>query len=176
MNNTTKIQKTVKYILFASICIGALRLSSHYLSDVISVNHTASLPGSIFLLQQLPNRIQRGSIVEFCPNEKITRIASILNLIVKNNKCPSGFEPFLKIVAAVPGDFVEANGSDEIRVNNVVFLGSKPQNPLLPVFIYKGIVSTNEYLLLTPHPRSFDSRYYGFIKREDLIKNAVCLF
>jgi len=46
----------------------------------------------------------------------------------------------------------------------------------LPQFNYSGTVPDDSYFLVGSHPRSFDSKYFGFIHSDDIIHKAVPLW
>lgn len=47
---------------------------------------------------------------------------------------------------------------------------------LLPQFNYNGTVPDDSYFLVGSHPRSFDSKYFGFIHSGDILHKAVPLW
>jgi len=47
---------------------------------------------------------------------------------------------------------------------------------LLPQFNYSGTVPDDSYFLIGSHPRSFDSKYFGFIHSDDILHKAVPLW
>jgi type IV secretory pathway protease TraF len=43
----------------------------------------------------------------------------------------------------------------------------------LPVFDFTGVVPDNSYFMVGTNPRSFDSRYFGFIHADEILYKAL---
>jgi len=87
--------------------------------------------------------------------------------------------PFLKTVAGVPGDRVEKkgrcfyiNGKDAGCAVKFDLQGRKV--PYLANL--SGIIPEKHYFVLGKHPRSFDSRYWGYVKHDQIAGIAYCIF
>ena len=87
----------------------------------------------------------------------------------------------LKYLRGIPGDHVEVSTNDQILVNdNVVAYGlvlaqeklGKPPE----AFHGKGVLKPDEFWFMGTSPRSFDSRYWGTVKREDVMGRAYPIF
>ena len=74
--------------------------------------------------------------------------------------CPSGLRPLLKMVAALPGDYVDTSALCIRAVD-------KFDRPLASV-LRDGRIPSGMALVLTPHSGSFDGRYFGLIPLESL--------
>ena len=93
---------------------------------------------------------------------------------------PAGTQ-ILKYLRGMPGDQVEVARNDQIRVNNQVVayglalaeekLGKRPES-----FHGKGVLQQDEFWFMGTSPRSFDSRYWGSVKREDILGRAYPIF
>ena len=48
----------------------------------------------------------------------------------------------------------------------------------VPIYLtsFRGEIPPHQYYVSLPHPRSFDSRYYGMVNEHDVIGLAVPLF
>jgi type IV secretory pathway protease TraF len=78
----------------------------------------------------------------------------------------------------MPGDAVILEGN-HILINNTIVATVQAQDsqglPLRPAALVNPI-PTGHYFVTLPHPRSFDSRYIGLIRREDVIGVARPIF
>lgn len=86
--------------------------------------------------------------------------------------------PLLKQIKGVPGDKICRSGA-EVSVNNVVIaraMDTDSSGRKLPLWTGCHVLQSDEYFLLTSHPRSLDGRYFGVTKMEDLDGVAVPLF
>ena len=144
----------------------------------ITINLSPSLPGHVYLRTDRP--VTRGAIVNWCPEDP--RMAEILRTITpyhtnQSARGPSGEMPLLKIVRAMPGDQVEADGLSKLKVNGQEVISTTP-NPFtpLPRWTYKGIMPEGEILLYGLHPDSFDSRYVGMFALKDVESVMIELF
>ena len=158
-------------IVFCATC-GFLAL----FKSLFIINGTNSLPGYLYLKKKV-DTIHQNDQVAACPADPFIKIGLILDTLFVSRVIPSpcnfDTQPVLKIVAAVPGDHVFADGIHDIKINGVAFRGSAPhKDSYMPKFQFKGYVKENQYLLLTPFYDSFDGRYWGFTPREN-IKNKI---
>jgi conjugative transfer signal peptidase TraF len=143
----------------------------------IRINHTSSLPMGIWRIAPLEGQPERSQIVSFCPPDTdILRRARARGYLA-SGQCPGGYQPMLKPVAAIPRDtvIVTAHG---ITVNGALVEGSNrlaldsdgSRLPALPEGAYR--VGAEQVWLLSSHPRSFDSRYFGPVSMEAIIGKA----
>lgn len=83
---------------------------------------------------------------------------------------------FAKVVAGIPGDAI----TQKISPNGIVstFINGQcvaraykvdGMNNVLPQFIFNGEIPKDCYFVLTQHPYSFDSRYFGFVGKSEII-------
>ena len=149
----------------------------HDLKGRIMINHTESLPGLLYSITPIKDNteLNRNDIVRICPDKNITKAALILHVTLKSKTCPFGTEPLIKKIMAMPGDIVKATGDQEIEINNEKIPGTKPREKI-PPFIFEGTVPANHYLVLTNHPKGFDSRYFGFIEKSYFTDKAYKIF
>ena len=121
---------------------------------------------SVYLIDLKDKELHRGAIYAFS---------------AKN------MEPFyddgtmmLKVLSGMPGDTVEVNKNQEIVVNgDVKQVGLQLANKLnVPVshFFGKGVLPEKHYWFLGESVSSFDSRYWGSVKDEQIIGRAYPLF
>ena len=122
------------------------------------------LPWSVFVIKKAaPVEIQQGDLLQF-----------------RVNGIGHGFDGllFVKMVGAIPGDRVEIR-NDELFVN-----GSRRDKLWLIKTLKKQpgdfdrafIVPPGEYLMLGTTPESFDGRYWGTVKKEQILGSAYPIF
>jgi len=121
------------------------------------INPTPSLPRGIYRLA--PGEPQRGDLVSFCLQGEFVDLARERGYL-QAGSCKSGLRPLLKRLAAMPGDFIEA---DSLAIRTVDSLG-RP----MPSVLKSGIVPSGMALVLADHEGSFDSRYFGLVPLESL--------
>lgn len=86
-----------------------------------------------------------------------------------------------KYLAAGPGDTVEVTPDFRILVNEKQFTRGLPHlkdadDETLKNFIGKRVLKADEYWVLGDLPMSFDSRYWGAIRVDQLVGRAYVLF
>lgn len=138
----------------------------------VRFNFSESMPRGIYILDPT-NEIKKGSIISFCP-KGIERLYHSTN--IESNDCDDHIVPFLKQVVAIPNDFI--NLTDEgIFVNNTLLLNTQrikydQRGNLIPAITFKEHyqLTPDEYLVIGLDHLSWDSRYYGTIKKSQIIE------
>jgi len=120
---------------------------------------------SVFLVDLTDKKIERGEVFTF----KSREIAPIFS---KNQKV-------VKILAGLPGDFIEVT-PEETKINgNVVATGMKLTDVLkvnADDFAREMVIPDNKYFFVGVADNSFDSRYWGFVNEEQIIGRSYPLF
>jgi conjugative transfer signal peptidase TraF len=137
----------------------------------IRFNFTRSLPRGIY--REVDQRIDRGRIVLVCLPGRVAEEA-LERGYLRRGSCPSGVEPVGKIVVAVPGDLV---GIDDqgVQVNGELLAETEPQRtdsrgrPMPRLSLGPAPVAPGQVIIVAPHPRSFDSRYFGPISTLQIV-------
>lgn len=122
------------------------------------------LPWSVFVVKKtVPVEIHLGDLLQF-------RVDDIGH----------GFDGllFVKMVGAIPGDHVEIR-NDEMFINGrsrgklwlIKTLKKRPGD-----FDRTFVVPPGEYLMLGTTPESLDGRYWGTIKKEQILGSAFPIF
>lgn len=93
---------------------------------------------------------------------------------------PAGTQ-ILKYLRGMPGDHVEVATNDQILVNDQVVayglaLAQEKLGKPSASFHGKGELTQDEFWFMGTSPRSFDSRYWGAVKREDVLGRAYPIF
>lgn len=84
-------------------------------------------------------------------------------------------DSFIKYIACMEGDFL-AIENGEVKCNGK-YLGSQikqdSKGNILPQFEFYGVIPKNKYFMWTPFVKSYDSRYWGFIDKSDILGKAI---
>ena len=138
----------------------------------LKLNTTPSLPMGIWQIS--PGAPTRGSIVLVCPPDTPMMRGAHAAGYVGNGSCRGGLAPLLKPVAAVAGDEVSVTPRG-VAVNGRLLPRSAPMKVdgagrLLPTLDRQpGVVPPGEIWLLSSYnPASFDSRYFGPIRSDQI--------
>ena len=124
------------------------------------INETESLPNWAFITDRQVRRHHRGQLVAFVAPD--------------NRFYPHGSQ-FVKIVAGVPGDRVEARGRDFYINGKFVGTAKTHSRDGAPVEMGPtGTIPAGRYFVVTSHKDSLDSRYQviGWIGQERIIGTA----
>jgi len=122
------------------------------------------LPWSVFVVKQSSSpEIQRGDLLQF-----------------RGQGVGHGFDGllFVKMVGAIPGDHVVVR-SNELFINGQLhgqlsLIKTLKKQP--GYFDRSFIVLPGEYLMLGTTPESFDGRYWGTVKKEQILGSAYPIF
>lgn len=149
---------------------------------IIAMNYTIviteSLPLGIYKLYSIKDTIKIGDIVQFKPDEDTAKF------IKNRGYLPEIADTLVKEVAA------DYSNRDKIKLVydtnlklNLLYVGEKNYGPIF-LKDSKGrditFVSledlkpknSDEFLLLSSHYKSYDSRYFGLINRKQILKKA----
>lgn len=146
-------------------------------SGLFVYNVTPSLPLGYYILHDKEN-LKKGDMVKICPdsNNRAIQEAVKREYIDRiNGDCWA--LPLLKVIYAKEGDFVSCL-DDYVLINNVdryKLVKFDSLNRLLPVCQIDRRLEAGEYFVMTPALNSFDSRYFGVVK-EDEIKARITPF
>jgi conjugative transfer signal peptidase TraF len=132
---------------------------------------TCSLPHGLY--RALDERIDRGRLVLVCLPGPVAAQALECGYL-QPGSCPSGVEPVEKISVTVPADLV---GIDDrgVQVHGELLAGTEPQladsggRPLPRLSVDPAPLAPGQVIVTAPHPRSFDSRYFGSISTSQIV-------
>lgn len=142
-------------------------------------NGTASLPVGIYRVRALAGSPERGDVVGFCLEGAVARLALARGYVHRQGlepyvyavRCAAGVGVVGKPVAGVPGDTVEVR-REGVWINGVRLVGSGVRERdragrALPHPRWgRRVLGPGEFWLQsTWSARSFDSRYYGPVRR-----------
>ncbi|MBR1602273.1 MAG: S26 family signal peptidase [Synergistaceae bacterium] len=162
----------------AAVCIliiGALT-AVLLLSGLFTFNVSSSVALGLWL--RLSNKnIKIGDIVEINFEDFIDDNSWVPAAYYKTNEV-GRTAPYLKRVAALPGDLIELGEFNLLKINNKIILNSmalsqdRAGNNLRNYLNYgdKLKLKANEVWLTSDSPRGFDSRYLGPAKLDKCVK------
>ncbi len=151
--------RIVPVVLILFFAAGAL-LQRHFV-----INTTKSFPKGIY--RKEARDFRKGDLVLVCPPDRpVFRDALEMGLLAPG-LCPGGFGYLIKQVVATEGDFVEIVSSG-VTVNGKRQKNSRRQSLGLEhvEMPFRGKLQEKEVVLMSPHPLSFDSRYFGIVSSE----------
>ena len=143
----------------------------------LRINLSPSLPLGLYRLTAAP--IAHGSLVAACLPQGLASLAR-RDRLLRSGTCPGGASPVLKLVGALGGDLVTVT-ADRIRVNGAHLQPSAPRfdrrgRPIQPLPRGAYRLQELELWLYAPHPRSWDSRYFGPVSRDSVLASVRPLF
>jgi len=149
-----------------TVFLAALLLAGAWIPERITVTITPSLKNRIYLLDRAPsfNQMENGAFVLFELNSKYLEGA-------KTNKV-------LKQVACSEGDTLSVR--EKYYYCNETYLGQAKDYSLkgetLQNFKFEGQIPKDSLFVFSNHIDSFDSRYFGFVRKENVIAIAHPIF
>lgn len=138
------------------------------------LNVTGSLPRGVYRLADGP--LHRGDVVGFCLEGAFAELARERGYVASGS-CPSGLRPLMKRLAGLPGDQVRLTDEGIVcgpedkacRWQGVPLTRDGKGRPLARASLH-GTVPAGSALVLADHPGSFDSRYFGFVPLDSLVR------
>ena len=141
-------------------------LSGAYLSGFrISFNVSGSLPHRVFLTV-------RGGEISCGP-----RSIGLFRLNVRNPYWDYG-TVFAKRFVGCPGDTLRTQGTEFYLNDERVAVASRhdSEGVAVPSFRHDGIIPAGSYFVLGDGERSYDSRYWGFVRKSWIVGRGFPLF
>lgn len=172
--------KLQKKVVVATVIFLTLVMTL-FMSRILIFNLTDSLPLGLWKRTSLS--LERGGVVGFCPTLS-DQLKSDYRLQASKNGlmriCDENVQMMMKPIVAVPGDKVEIK-DNKIFVNEkfVVERLEKDGYGKSIKSVKPGIynVTEGEYWMISTYNKgSFDSRYFGAVKAENLKYSLVPLF
>jgi type IV secretory pathway protease TraF len=158
-------EKSIALVFLAALLAGL------WLPPRIIVSTSASLNNRIFFQTNAGGKIKTGDYLVFRhKTEKQTFVKRGLNK--KNDR-------LIKKVGCSPGEMLARDEDNqffcgETHLGKALTKDSKGRN--LPQFSFIGPVPDNDYFMVGSNPRSFDSKYFGFIHADEILYKALPLW
>lgn len=153
-------EKRVAIIFLASLFIGTA------IAGRIAVVTSESIDHRVFFLSKQAGHISKGDYLVF--NKEGAHAFMQKSLKVHDR--------LLKKVGCVPGDEITVDEKLNYSCNNNPIgqaLTADSKGRALNPIIFNGVVPKGNYFMVGTHPRSFDSKYYGFINEHDFLYKAL---
>lgn len=122
------------------------------------INTTKSFPPGIYMKTHGP--VHRGDLVLVCPEDNEVNRYGRDHGFISYGVCPGRYGYLIKRIVGSEGDLVEFSG-EVVRVNGIPLKNSARQ-PSIPSRMDGSVKLYEEVLVMSEHPLSFDSRYFGF--------------
>lgn len=150
------------------VLIAVVMLLANYVG--LTINITPSIKKGFYVRSS--GEIGRGDIVSVCLREPYKRIALERGYLGKGKKC-FGSDPLVKEVLAVPGDtvilaaeYVEVNAHRHILPTHSTDSAGRK---LIAYPRGKYLRTSGYWLVGSNSEKSWDSRYFGPVKKEQII-------
>jgi conjugal transfer pilin signal peptidase TrbI len=135
-----------------------------WLPGRLNVVVSGSLKHRIFFLCQPTAKIETGDYLVF----KFDDFSSMQKSLTKHNL-------LTKEVGCAPGDILTVDEDRRFMCNGEPLgqaLKTDSRGDILPLFSFNGVIPPDNYFTIGSNPRSFDSKYIGFIKKDEIVYRA----
>ena len=156
-------ERTVALVVLASCLLGS------WLPGQLTVATSASLDHRVFLLRPVPAQIETGDYLVFRHRD----LAQVRQGLGANR------ERMIKRVGCRPGEWLQVDAELRFSCNGRPLgqaLATDSQGRPLPRFTHNGPVPAGQLFLVGTHPRSYDSRYFGFVDAHEILHQALPLW
>ena len=156
-------EQTVAVVCLAFLLMGA------WLPGRIAVATSASLDHRVFFLVPVPSKVALGDYLVFRHSD----LSQVQHGLRQDN------EQMIKKVGCLPGGLLTADAERNFTCNSTVLgkaLDADSKGRQLPQFMFNGPVPAGKLFMAGTHPRSYDSRYFGFIDANEILYKALPLW
>jgi len=156
-------EKTIALVILAALLVGAWMPARIIVSTSKSLEHRV-----FFLVPVHTKKIKTGDYLVF--RHKDTRFVK-KGLNKENDR-------LIKKVGCTPGQALTRD-SNLFSCNKKELgkaLNKDSQGRALPQFEFNGPVPDDNFFMIGSNPRSFDSRYFGFVHADDILYKALPLW
>lgn len=170
------VKKSIRYfiILIASIMV------SFFIVPLIpiQINTTDSVKKGLYYIKK-SSQYKLNDYVVFCLDD-LTAKKAYMAKYINHGSCPGGYEPLLKKIIAVPGDYLLFDNnliktpSGEYQAPT--FKKDKSNHSINFKQQYGSLILSGFWVYGDNNIRSFDSRYFGQIKQKQILYVAKPLF
>ena len=168
MENKTKKSKKMRTKAISTIlCICGVFGGAYYCSQNLLINPSNSIETGIYR-NTLINNFSKGNYVSYKPSSKFQKYIEVNYNLKKKAKEVT----VLKKIVAAEGDVIE------IKDYNIYINGEKMGKIVKLKGLTENLVNTqkvlskDEFFLMGETPDSFDSRYFGTVKRNEIISEV----
>jgi len=147
----------------------AFGLLGAWLPERITVATSGSLDQRVFFLRPMTTRIETGDFLVFRHRDLSQ---------VEHGLRPDQ-EQMVKKVGCLPGDLLTADAERNFTCNGRILgkaLNADSKGRHLPQFVFNGQVPEGKLFMTGTHPRSYDSKYFGFVDANEILYKALPLW
>ena len=147
----------------------AFLLAGAWLPGRMTVATSGSLDHRVFFLLPAPAKIELGDYLVF-RHQGLSQMQQGLR---------GDHDQMIKKVGCLPGDQLTINEANHFFCNGRSLgqaLETDSKGRPLPIFSFNGPVPADKLFLVGTHPRSYDSKYYGFIDVHEISHQALPLW
>ena len=156
-------EQTVTIVFLAFLLVGA------WLPGRITVATSGSLEHRVFFLLPPPAKVELGDYLVF-RHRDLSQVQSGLR---------ADHDQILKKVGCLPGDQLTTDETHHFFCNGWLLgqaLEADSKGRPLPHFSFNGPLPADKLFMVGTHPRSYDSKYYGFIDVHEISHQALPLW
>lgn len=159
---TRLTRKEIGTMVLVPLICGAIRL---WLPGRLNVVVSDSLAHRIFILSEPSAKIETGNYLVFKYDD----------LSFMDPKKMSKSNLLTKEVSCAPGATLAVDVDRRFSCNGKPLgqaLKTDSQGNILPQFVFNGIIPQDSYFMTGSDVRSFDSKYFGFINKNEILYKA----
>ena len=156
-------EQTVAIVFLAFILTGA------WLPGHVTVATSGSLDHRVFFLLPAPAKVELDDYLVF-RHQGLSQVQQGLR---------ADHDQMIKKVGCLPGDQLTMDAANQFFCNGRPLgqaLEADSKGRLLPHFSFNGPVPADKLFMVGTHPRSYDSKYYGFIDVHEISHQALPLW
>ena len=149
------------------IVLALFALAASYIPERLAINPSDSVRYTLFFINKVPAKVKTGDYVIFTPERPEYKDPYIIGkTIVKKITCDSGHR-------------LSERGQD-YYCDGKIWLGRAKEMSLhghpLRNFVYNGVVPAGYCFVSGSNINSYDSRYWGFLRKSDIKARAYPVF
>jgi conjugative transfer signal peptidase TraF len=156
-------EQTVVIVFLAFLLMGA------WLPGRITVATSGSLEHRVFFLLPASTKVELGDYLVF-RHRDLSQVQSGLR---------SEHDQMIKKVGCLPGDYLTMDEANNFFCNGRLLgqaLVADSKGRSLPRFSFNGPVPADKLFMVGTHPRSYDSKYFGYIDAHEILHKALPLW
>ncbi|WP_306549135.1 S26 family signal peptidase [Desulfobulbus sp.] len=156
-------EQAVAIVFLAFILAGA------WLPGRVTVATSGSLDHRLFFLLPTPAKVELGDYLVF-RHRDLSQVQLGLR---------ADHDQMIKKVGCLPGEEMTLDAANHFFCNGRLLgqaLEADSKGRPLPLFSFNGPVPADKLFMVGTHPRSYDSKYYGFIDVHEISHQALPLW
>jgi len=156
-------EQTVVIVFLAFLLVGA------WMPGRFTVATSGSLDHRVFFLLPAPAKVELGDYLVF-RHRDLSQVQSGLR---------SDHDQMIKKVGCLPGDYLIRDDANSFFCNGRLLgqaLEADSKGRPLPQFSFNGPVPADKLFMIGTHPRSYDSKYFGYIDAHEILHKALPLW